>query len=407
MNERWLLVLLATCWSIANIAAAQEYAPGDPYSQMPNEYPPEAPVSDMPYADEPQVPHSVLHDYYSNPGEVSVDQAAHQPADGTLPLPESWTSSMFDPQPRLDVRVEAIFLEPSFQNSSPLATQTQSNGIDFGLVPVGIQGNGEASTAIRGSIEYHLNEQGSIETAGFYMFGPDQANYRLSQVDQTYYFNGTAIPLNERGYVVNAPVGFPLIATDAFVDWQFHSWGSEVNALHHFICMKGPASDLAVGVGARYLAVNEEVRLNIFNELDGGAASLASESKNNIYGPQFVGRARLNGPGQRLRWLFEGRIGLMANTADHSNEIATIESPAARNGDVETRFAPLFEGLFACEFYVWRNLVLFGGYQLLFVDRVDRAAGHFYGDINVFRQAPENLGSLFLYGPRAGLLWSF
>lgn len=392
MNARRIFVIGVFCATAGAVAA--QSPPGGPYSAAP-------------FSPAPQTPYSALHDYYSHSGQMPVDAVAHQPVDGTLPLPESWTSSMFDPQPRLDVRVEAIFLQPSFQDSSPLATQTQSNGINFELVPVGIRGNGEATTSLRGAIEYHLNEQGSIETAGFYMFGPDQANYRLSQVDQTYYFDGAAIPLNQRGYVFNAPQGFPLVATDAFVDWQFHSWGGEVNALHHFICMKGPASDLAVGIGTRYLAVNEEVRLNIFNELDGGAATMASESKNHIYGPQFVGRARLNGPGQRIRWLFEGRIGLMANTADHSNEISTIATPEVRAGDVETRFAPLFEGLFACEVYIWRNLVLIGGYQLLFVDRVDRAAGHFYGDINVFTQAPDNLGSLFLYGPRAGLLWSF
>ena len=358
-------------------------------------------------ADESGAALDAVGNYYRQARQSGPAPPVHTPPEGLLPAPQSWVSSMFDPQPRWDFRAEALWLQPNFDDSAPLALQAQSTGTSFILAPVGVRANGDMTTSVRGTVEYHWNELGSIEASGFWMDGPNQSQYSLSDQDQTYYFDGTAQEANERGFMTNTPPGFPLISTVATVDWSFLAWGAETNLLHHFVCMRGPVSDLAVGFGGRYLRIEESVDVYATNELDDLFGVMSVTSKNNVYGPQFVGRARVNGPGMRIRWLFEGKIGLMANSTTHDNWIATGESPPRGSGKSETFFSPLFEGLFACEVYLCWNVVAFGGYQLLYLDRVDRAGGHFQGDVDQFTAAPPALGDLFLYGPRVGLLVSF
>lgn len=369
------------------------------------------PVAQQPVAQEP-IPSEVLGNYYRSGGRMDDElleqsQAPVQPSG--LPLPQSWTNTFIDPQPRLELRAEVDWLQPNFNNSFPLAQQTLPNGGAFAYQqqPTGVWGPGQMIATPKGTVEYHWNEQGSAELSGFYMDGPQQSNYALGNSDQTYYFNGDAGNATEKGYLYNIPAGFPSTATDAFVDWNFRTWGAEVNLLHHFICMQGSISDLAVGIGGRYLQVDENVSLRVSNELDQLSATMSSKTSNHIAGPQFIGRARLNGPFRWIRWTAEGKIGLMANANQFKNTLQTGLYGPAQFSDVTTNFSPLFEGNFGCEVYVWHNIVVFGGYNLLFVDRVNRSGGHFHQDLNYFVNQQQDLGSLFLYGPRLGALVTF
>ncbi|MBY0589309.1 hypothetical protein K2X85_19210 [bacterium] len=374
--------------------------------------PPTAPISAS-----PTTPEQALENYYNAPGRASQqlmsEGVAAPPVTGssTLPLPESWTNSLFDPQPRLELRAEAVWLQPNFDNSYPLARQTQSINQQFRQVDIGVRGEGEPIATPRGTIEYHWNEQGSVEASGFYMDGPQQTNYNLSNADQAYYFDSNASNPLERGFLVNTPPGFPLTATDATLDWSFRTWGTEINLLHHFVSMKGPISDLAIGLGGRFIKIDENVNLNLANEIDSTSAVMGVESRNSAAGPQFVARGRVNGPFKCVRFTAQGKIGLMANGTQYKNTISTA-GPAAfiapsSFSDSQVIFSPLFEGLFGCEIYIWRNFVVFGGYQLLYMDRIDRAGGHFSQDLNQFTQPSKDFGDLFLYGPRLGAQWSF
>ena len=358
------------------------------------------------------IPSEVLGNYYRSGGNVEEELMSQSTApvqSSGLPLPEAWTNSLFDPQPRLELRAEVDWLQPSFNNSVPLALQTIPNGGAYAYQQqaVGVFGAGQMVAVPKGTVEYHWNEQGSVEMSGFYMSGPSQSNYRMSNIDQTYYFNGDAPNPAERGFLYDLPHGFPGVATDANLDWDFRTWGTEINMLHHFICMQGRVSDLAAGFGGRFLEVDENVSLRVSNELDRTSATMSSDTKNHLGGFQFVGRARVNGPGNRIRWTAEGKIGLMANGNQFNNTLLTNTYGPAQFSDVTTNFSPLFEGNFGCEVYVWHNLVVFGGYNLLFVDRVNRAGGHFHQDLNAFINTQEDLGSLFMYGPRLGALMTF
>jgi hypothetical protein len=333
-------------------------------------------------------------------------------SDSSLPIPESWTNTLFDPQPKLELRMEAIWLQPNFDDSFPLAIQTQNVGQQFQQVPVGVFGEGEPIASPRGTIEYHWNEQGSIEASGFHMDGPDQTAYNLSGSDQAYYFDSNASNPLERGFVDNAPAGFPLTATDATLDWGFRAWGTEINFLHHKVCMQGPISDLAIGLGGRFIKVDEDVTLRLTNELDSSSAIMGVESRNSASGPQLTMRGRFN-VFKCVRFTAEGKIGLMANGTQYKNSLlvtnpaATFLPPTQTFSDSEIVFAPLFEGLFGCEIYIWKNFVVFGGYQLLYMDRVDRAGGHFVQNLGQFLVPEKNLGDVFLYGPRLGGLLTF
>jgi hypothetical protein len=358
---------------------------------------------------------NALENYYRSSSaerEALVEESTSAPAGSAmdasgLPLPQSWTNSFFDPQPRFEFRAEAIWLQSNFDDSYPLARQSVPKDTDYELVDVGVRGNTDNTVAPRIAFEYHWNEQGSVEVAGFIMDGPRQSGYGLSEFDQIYYFDRNAASFPEQGGLFNTPTGFPLVATDATLDWQFSAYGGETNLLHHFVLMKGYISDLALGIGGRYLGVSEKVGLNISNELEGTSANMSVRTKNHIAGPQVVGRARINGPFKRVRWTAEGKIGLMANATNHENSIVTGQSALQTFDDNEIFFSPLFEGLFGCEIYLVRNVVVFGGYQLLYADRVDRAAGRFQADLNAFVQPSKHLDDIFLYGPRLGLLWSY
>lgn len=362
-------------------------------------------------------PEQALENYYNSPGRASqqlmMEGASAPPvaAASALPLPQSWTNTLFDPQPRLELRAEAIWLQPNFDNSFPLARQTQNVGQQFQQVDVGVRGEGEPIATPRGTMEYHWNEQGSIEASFFYMDGPQQTGYNLSNADQAYFFDSNASNPLERGFLVNTPPGFPLAATDATVDWSFRTWGTEINLLHHFVCMQGPISDLAVGLGGRFIKIDENANLNIANEIDSTRSVMGVESRNSAAGPQFIARGRINGPFKCVRFTAEGKIGLMANGTQYRNSLsvtgpATFFAPQTFS-DSQVIFSPLFEGLFGCEVYIWRNFVVFGGYQLLYMDRIDRAGGHFVQDLSRFTQPEKNFGDLFLYGPRLGALITF
>jgi hypothetical protein len=363
-------------------------------------------------------PQQALQNYYNSPGKASQQLIAQEEVappvtnTSTLPLPESWTNTLFDPQPKLELRMEAIWLQPNFDDSYPLAIQTQNVGQQFQQVPVGVYGEGEPIVSPRGTIEYHWNEQGSIEASGFYMDGPDQTAYNLSGSDQAYYFDSNASNPLERGFLVNTPGGFPLTATDATLDWGFRAWGSEINFIHHKVCMQGPISDLAIGLGGRFIKVDEDVTLRLANELDSSSAIMGVESRNSAAGPQLTMRGRFN-VFKCVRFTAEGKIGLMANGTQYKNSLlatnpaATFLPPTQSFSDSEIVFAPLFEGLFGCEIYIWKNFVVFGGYQLLYMDRIDRAGGHFVQNLGQFLVPEKNLGDLFLYGPRLGALLTF
>lgn len=325
----------------------------------------------------------------------------------TPPIPESWLNSAFNPQPLVEARVEAVFYKVDFPESPSLAAEYRVNAQNaVEQFPLSADRGRDYTTAIRGALDFHFNEFKSMELVGFYFMGPD-SGVPLGSVDTTKFLSsgGAQTPVNERGFLTNLPAGFPTVADTLRLDWDFASYGAEFNFLHHFICPKGPVSDLAIGLGGRYFHMQEKVTLTAINELDNQIGRLRSESENSLAGPQIIFRGRVQTPLKRWRATAEGKIGFMANSAVDDTALS-VGNADNRIGfrQTETRFAPLFEGNFGFEYLLFNHMTLFGGYQILFIDRVDRAVERLSPDLNAYGGPQREIGSLLMMGPRAGVV---
>lgn len=321
--------------------------------------------------------------------------------DGLLPLPQSWIRQAFEPQPCIDARIDAIFLQANFSKSVPVASEWHIVNNQPVLTPLPIDHRDEYIAAPRGTLEWHWNEHGSLQVTGFTLDGPDDVR-GVGQNDPTKYMvtaNG--------GFLTNVPAGFPTYADALNVQWKLETDNIDFTLLHHFICAKGPISDLAVGVGARYFRVAERVAVQAIDEVNGMTGSFGAETENTMGGVQFTGRMRVITPLPRLRFWSEGKIGLMANSFDQQQAVYVNGAVTSGGRQSNTVFAPIFEGNFMLEYLVYKNFTIYGGYQILFVDRINRASGQIRTDLSTYNAQTKSLGSLLYTGPHVGIAFYY
>lgn len=320
------------------------------------------------------------------------------------PIPEVWLKSLWNPQPRLEIRAEAVWLQPEFDRTRALARQFQSNdAFIFSLVDVSARADEYYVVAPRIAAELHANEMWSIEMTSFFLDGPNQDNVSFGQADVPYLMTTAA-----GGPMFNTPAGFPAVADSVTVDWDFETFNADATILRHCIAMHGPVSDFAIGIGARYFRIDEKARLLAVDELNGLSGQLDVDVENRMAGPQVVMRTRLQGPGKRIRSVAEAKIGLMANAAENSTALGAGGVVVATGFASQTRFAPLVEANFLFEFFVAEHATVFGGFQIYYLDRVERVAEQFNPDLAVFASgADRDIGTMFMFGPRVGIVFSY
>lgn len=325
-------------------------------------------------------------------------------------VPTSWLKGWFNPQPRFEARAEAIFLKPSFQKTTPLARQTfvDANDSQAKVYNLQVKADEQFIAAPRLALEYHLNEFKSIEAVGYVVDGPNQFLSPRGAGDFPFFLDANAPDPRARGPLTSLPPGFPVRANEVNLNWQLRNQGAELNWLHHFILQQGPCSDMAIGFGGRYFGLVENGTVSFFDIADNTMGVMRARVDNEMGGIQFIGRARWQTPIPWFRAVADAKIGLMANTTERREQVFT--SPVGYNAgtrQTETVFSPLFDGNFYFEFFLTRNLTVFSGLQLLYVDRVNRSGGQFVPDVNAFLYPGEKLTGFFQWGPRVGAVFSF
>jgi hypothetical protein len=334
------------------------------------------------------------------------DFSAPQPPDPNdlPPIPDVWLKSHWNPQPWLEARVEAVWLQPLFDDAPVLARQFQADSaFVFSLVDIRPRADEYYVVAPRVAVELHANELWSVEMTSFFLDGPNEDDVRFGDPDVPFRLLTAA-----GGPISNAPPGFPAVADVFTLDWDFESFNADATLLRHWIFLHGPISDLALGIGARYFRIDEKARLFAADQLLGSSGRMDVDVENRLAGPQFVARGRVQGPGKRLRSVAEVKIGLMTNASDNSTTLLVSGATVAGGAGSQTRFAPLFEANFLVECFVAEHVTVFGGFQMFYLDRVDRAAEQFNADLAAFATGTaRDIGSLFMYGPRVGLVISY
>lgn len=333
-----------------------------------------------------------------------IPGAPTDPPPNLPPIPQSWLASAWDPQPRFEVRFDVAFLQPDFATSRNLARQVQTNQNKYLINDVGVDSHSEYTAGVRTALEWHFNEFKSLEFQGFFVDGPRQRSVPMGQSDFSLGLGAGVFP---GGPMVNQPFDFPRISEEGRFDWNFEAFGAEINWLHHFIHPKGPLSDVAIGFGARYMGILENVQVRFLDEILLFSGNMQSDVENHLYGPQVVGRARIQSPFKRIRLVTEGKVGLMANAVQVNNQLTSNAGIFGISDNTDTIFSAIFEGNFMFEFFVTKHLTVFGGYELLYASRTLRAPEQLNPDLTNFVSPQKQIGNTFLHGPRVGLVFAY
>lgn len=315
------------------------------------------------------------------------------------PIPASWSVSAWDPKPTLEARVEAVWLQPQFIGTVPLFTEFIPD-VNQNVVSSSVTGDLHSRYIAAGRVtgEAHLSVNKSIDGSIFYLNGPDHSAM-LGARDGTKFLT-TA----NGGFFNNLAAGFPTVADFAQIHWAFENWGADASYLHHWVPLKGPVNDFAIGLGARGMFIDERTTLTFINELDPSQGDLRAKSENLLLGPQLMARVRIQSPLARLRAVAEIKFGLMTNATETRTFIFVDGVQLATGSYNRTQFSPIVEGNFLLEYLVTNHLSVFGGFQTLYVGRVDRAARQITQNQAQFVTRHENIDDLWMYGPQAGIL---
>lgn len=348
---------------------------------------------------------AVANPYYGPPGYQPVPA----PNGAELPqLPESWLRSAFIPAPVLTVRLQAQWLQPNYPNSSALATQfqQQENGQ---FIATGVPPRSEEQYILtpRAVLEYRPVEYFSIEASGWVTAGPDQSDGQNGQPDIPLFLDPTGG--TDRPAALNPlPANFPTTADFMRTNWGFTAGGFEVMALQHFILPRGPIADFAIGLGGRVMWIDEDVNVHFEDRVNNISGRLGANAENNLYGAQIMARATLQSPVRWLRMYGDVKLGLMANNTENDTSILDNTGQIQRAGATHTQFAQIFECNAFVEVFVTRNVTVFGGYQLLYVERALRAADQIIPDTAQFLSGNlKNQGHLLMTGPAAGVVVTY
>ncbi len=331
------------------------------------------------------------------------------PGERLPPVPQAWMNSAFNPAPVVLLRTEAMFLRSNQGASEPLARQADIvNGGVFGLVPRGVQPESRMFLTPRISMERLWPvAQRSLELSGWASVGPN-ATEALGRGDFPLFLGPVTVGTTTPGLITNAPASFPTVADVGTVRIRQTVGNVELMYWKHASPMKGAVADIAWGFGGRYLWLNERLTARFEDQVAGSATpfgELGVRSQNDMFGPQFGAKSILQFFPRRFRVVSEARIGLLNNDVRHSESVTTSVGADATGGrQSSSHLSVAFDGSATAEFFISQYVTFFAGYQVLYVDRVQRASAQFTGDLTRFVGDKQNEGSLFYYGPKLGFV---
>jgi hypothetical protein len=336
---------------------------------------------------------------------------------GQVPgVPQAWANSMWNPTSKLRIRTEALWLKPNFQRSSPMASQpgVQADGT-FAINELPVSPHTPYYLTPRLSVEYFCTDYFSIEATGFAMIGPHRT-YNLGSADFSYFLSGTFAGdvSSFTAPFTNIPAGFPTVADIATVFYSQNIGNFELMGWWHWTPDKGACSDVALGIGGRYFFINEKINLRFEDKLGVGSGMGATSgeldvrSKNDLFGVQVGGKATMQSPLKWLRSTVEGKIALMNNDARNNTQILDTTGAVVGNGRItHSDLAFLFEGNLNVEFFVSQYVTAYAGFNVVYIDRVERADQQLNTDLNAFVQPTKHNGDVLLFGPKVGFMMNW
>ena len=343
---------------------------------------------------------------YPGPGP----QDAGFPANQLPPVPQAWMNSAFNPAPLLTVRTEALFWRSNQVNSPGLARQADIvSGGTFGVVDRGVDPGSRFFLTPRISVERSWPIGGhSLEVSGWGAVGPNTTE-TIGRPDFPLYLGGFAVGTVVTPAIVNnAPASFPLIADVASARIRQSAGDVELMWWKHCSPLKGAVADFAWGLGARYLWLNERLTARFEDQTTGSATpfgELHVHSQNDLYGPQFGLKSILQFPLRKFRIASDAKLALLNDDVRHTNQVLTSVAADGTNGRyVRSQLAFAFDGSLTAEFFLSQYVTFFAGYQVLYVDRVERATTQLSADFAAFIATKKNQDTLLYYGPKIGFM---
>jgi Putative beta barrel porin-7 (BBP7) len=246
---------------------------------------------------------------------------------------------------------------------------------------------------IRGTAGYHWDDN-AFELSGYYLFQNDSFVLNTASA-------GLGSPF------VNPPLGFEAIAgllpKDQIRTGLQTSIGSAEANYHWWL---GPDSTFHWFAGARYLDVQEKVRISTGSGLSGGTidptqqASYTVRAHNHLIGPQlgFEHSVPLT---CWLAFTYNARGVWAANILDQDSRLERGDGLVGRRGVRDTTvFSQAYEGGLFLDLCVCANVRFRGGYQLLWAVDIATAVRNVDFDLsNPLGMKKDDTGSVFYHGP--------
>lgn len=339
---------------------------------------------------------------------LTLGQSTVAPVESTpiaAPVPaDAIDAAVVASRPRFRVDVEGMYLRSDQTHSQAIATQIQMNS--QGLLSrqnVAVSNNPQSILAPRVALAWMLEDGGSWRVSGFYLGGPDQKNSSISSFDSTYFLSATAADPLQRGYLTGLPAGFPSLADRMTTNWRLQVWEVEANRMFALSDYGAWLNGLSIGAGVGYFRTEETLSVQVNDQVNGLSGTLGSNTSNDLVGPQFLARFGLNVFTQRIVATGGFRFGTMANFASDKTSVAVSGATVGSANSSGVQFTPLVDLNCELAVTVWGPLQIFGGYQFLYMDGMNRAVEQIRVDLNAFTTAHAEQGAFTLQGPRFGL----
>jgi len=252
----------------------------------------------------------------------------------------------------------------------------------------------EDSPGARGTLAVDLNG-GTLETT-FFGLSQNNDDFRLNDIAAgrtagsegigTLLRPNIVLPLRTSGFPTSSAALNGLIYDESFaaaIETQI--WGSEIMFLQDYYLPNEPFNWQWLG-GFRYVSLQEDVvHVGSFN--DGGAlvvsqvATVGGETHNNMYGPEFGGRASFRS--KFVTFTATPRVAFALNdhtSSVHGSIVGGTTPVSVRVKEDAVDFTPIVELNLKLQFHLTPNFTVFGGYDLFYAGMVSRPADNIVYD---------------------------
>jgi hypothetical protein len=248
----------------------------------------------------------------------------------------------------------------------------------------------EDSPGARGTLAVDLNG-GTLETT-FFGLSQNNDDFRLNNIAAGRAVGSEGIgtllrpnivtPLRAGGFATSSAALNALIYDESYTAAiETNIWGAEIMFLQDYYLPNESFNWQWLG-GFRYVSMQEDfVQVGSFN--DGGTlavsqvATSGGETYNNMYGPEFGGRASLRS--KFVTFTATPRIAFALNdhTSTVNDSLTGVTTPSSTRVTEESiDFTPIVELNLKLQFHLTPNFSVFGGYDLFYAGQVSRPTGN-------------------------------